>query len=166
MSLSVQPLTAADEADLLAFERENRAFFAGIIGDRGDAFFAEFPQRHRVLLAELERGETRPYLVRDSAGKLVGRVNFTQIRDGRAALGYRFAEKVRGRGYATQAVSRALVLAREAGVFEIEAVAALDNPASARVLAKVGFQPVPGGLEEVERGGQLVKVQRFCLSLR
>ncbi|MDO4263770.1 MAG: GNAT family N-acetyltransferase [Deinococcus sp.] len=165
MFLSVQPLAAADEADLLAFERENRAFFARIIGDRGDAFFAEFSQRHRALLAELRRGETRPYLVRDSAGKLVGRVNFTQIRDGRAALGYRFAEEVRGRGYATQAALQALALARAAGLREVEAVAALDNPASARVLAKVGFQAVPGGLEEVERGGQVVKVQRFHLPL-
>ncbi|GHF97042.1 hypothetical protein GCM10017783_06030 [Deinococcus piscis] len=131
------------------------------MGTGATLFFAEFAQRHRALLAELKRGETLPYLVRDSAGKLVGRVNFTRVQAGRAVLGYRFAEEVPGRGYATQAVRQALALARAAGIREVEAVAALDNPASARVLEKLSFQAVPGGLEEVERGGQPVTVQRF-----
>ena len=35
---------------LLAFERENRAYFAAVIPDRGDEYFAEFDARHAQLL--------------------------------------------------------------------------------------------------------------------
>src|SRR5947209_7544086 len=36
---------------LLAFEWENRAYFAASIPDRGDEFFAEFDTRHAQMLA-------------------------------------------------------------------------------------------------------------------
>src|SRR6266516_91040 len=36
---------------LLAFERENRAYFAALVPDRGDEFFAEFDTRYAQLLA-------------------------------------------------------------------------------------------------------------------
>jgi GNAT acetyltransferase-like protein len=36
---------------LLAFERENRAYFAASVPDRGDEFFAEFDTRYAQLLA-------------------------------------------------------------------------------------------------------------------
>ncbi|MDQ2786127.1 MAG: GNAT family N-acetyltransferase, partial [Chloroflexota bacterium] len=35
---------------LLAFERENRAYFAAVVPDRGDEFFAAFDTRHAQLL--------------------------------------------------------------------------------------------------------------------
>src|SRR5258708_10134277 len=35
---------------LLAFERENRAYFAASVPDRGDEFFAEFDTRYAQLL--------------------------------------------------------------------------------------------------------------------
>jgi hypothetical protein len=36
----------------LAFERENRAYFAASVSDRGDEFFEHFADRHAELLAE------------------------------------------------------------------------------------------------------------------
>jgi ribosomal-protein-alanine N-acetyltransferase len=42
---------------LLAFERENRAYFAASIPDRGDEYFAQFDQRHSDLLAEQDAGQ-------------------------------------------------------------------------------------------------------------
>src|SRR5260370_33586862 len=36
---------------LLAFERENRAYFAASVPDRGDSFFASFDTRNAQLLA-------------------------------------------------------------------------------------------------------------------
>ena len=50
--LTLHPLTPQDEADVLAFEREQRAFFRGAVGDRGERFFADDPAVHAALLAE------------------------------------------------------------------------------------------------------------------
>ncbi|MFG1955235.1 hypothetical protein [Micromonospora sp. NPDC048830] len=41
---------------LLRFERENRAYFARSVPDRGDAYFAGFAARHAALLAEQAAG--------------------------------------------------------------------------------------------------------------
>lgn len=165
--LTVHPLTPQDEADVLAFEREQRAFFRGAVGDRGERFFADYPAVHAALLAEARQGETLPLLVRDAAGALVGRVNFTALRPGPAWLGYRFAQEVQGRGYATAAVAQALTQARVVGVREVQARVALNNPASARVLEKLGFTSVQpqDSPETVERNGEPLLVQRFRLQL-
>lgn len=163
--LTLQLLTAADEAAVLAFEQENRAFFTHTIGDRGEGFFADYAQHHATWLDEQGRGESLLYLVREGT-EVVGRVNFTRIHAGAAWLGYRFAERVRGRGYATEAVAQALALARAAGVREVSAVVAVDNPASARVLEKVGFgQVAVEPPEQVKRGSEWVTVQAFRVGL-
>ncbi|MFD5204837.1 GNAT family N-acetyltransferase, partial [Streptomyces sp. NPDC058375] len=49
---SISRLRCDHAEALLAFERENRTYFAASISDRGDDYFAEFTERHRVLLAE------------------------------------------------------------------------------------------------------------------
>lgn len=127
--LTLHPLTPQDEADVLAFEREQRAFFRGAVGDRGERFFADDPAVHAALLAEARQGETLPLLVRDAAGALVGRVNFTALCPGAAWLGYRFAQEVQGRGYATAAVAQSLTQPRVVGVREVQARVALNHPA-------------------------------------
>ena len=165
--LTLRPLGPEDAADILTFERDNRAFFAPIIGDRGDRFFAEYPRIHADLLAEMERGESLLYLVRDGQGKLVGRVNFTRLVPGPASLGYRFTEAVAGQGYATTAVAQALAQATQAGVREVRAVVAADNPASRRVLDKIGFRPLSAGPDVtfVERNGRSIPVESYGLTL-
>lgn len=165
--LTLHPLRPEDAADLLTFERDNRAFFARIVGDRGDQFFAEYPRIHAGLLAEMERGESLLYLVRDASGRLVGRVNFTKLPSGSASLGYRFAEAVGGQGYATTAVAQALTLAAQAGVREVRAIVAIENPASRRVLEKVGFRPLAAGQDVafVQRNGTSIPVQGYGLTL-
>jgi ribosomal-protein-alanine N-acetyltransferase len=77
---------------LLAFERENRAYFAASIPDRGDAFFAEFDARHAQLLALQAAGTDYFYLLVSEHGEVVGRVNLFNIADGSAELGYRIAQ--------------------------------------------------------------------------
>lgn len=60
-----------------------------------------------------------------------------------AAVGYTIAERLRGRGYARAAVRAVLPLAfalDSLALFRLEAVAALDNTASRRVLEGNGFQ--------------------------
>jgi len=60
---------------------------------------------------------------------------------GEIEVGYWIAPPHWGRGYATEALTGLLALARLAGHRRIVSRHAADNPASARVLRKAGFRP-------------------------
>ncbi|MFD8894530.1 GNAT family N-acetyltransferase [Streptomyces sp. NPDC059558] len=127
---------------LLAFERENRAYFAASVPDRGDRYFADFDQRHAALMAEQATGACFFHVLVDGAGEVLGRVNLVDVADGAAELGYRIAEKAAGRGLATAAVREARGLAvAQYGLTALRAVTTLDNPGSRAVLARTGFVP-------------------------
>ncbi|MEU0198860.1 MULTISPECIES: GNAT family N-acetyltransferase [unclassified Streptomyces] len=135
----------ADHADaLLAFERENRAYFARTVPDRGDAYFtpAGFAERHRALLAEQHARVCHFHVLLEDE-VLVGRVNLMDAADGSAELGYRIGERASGRGVATAAVAQMCQLAAaEYGLTSLTARTTLDNPASMKVLARNGFTRV------------------------
>lgn len=124
---------------VLAFEQENRAYFAASVPDRGDDYFATFADRHRALLAEQDAGVCQFHLLLDD-GEVLGRVNLVDIAEGSAELGFRIAEKAAGKGLATKAVAwiRALAV-EEYGLNRLTAAAALDNAGSRAVLTKAGF---------------------------
>jgi [ribosomal protein S5]-alanine N-acetyltransferase len=129
---------------LLEFERENRAYFAAVIPDRGDEFFAEFDTWHAELLAQQAAGTDYFYLLVAEGGEVVGRVNLFKVADGSAELGYRIAQKAAGQGLATAAVRKVRELAAtEYGLTKLRARVTLDNPASRKVLEHNGF--VAGG---------------------
>jgi ribosomal-protein-alanine N-acetyltransferase len=140
----------ADHAPaVLAFELANRAYFAASISDRGDDFFAQFPERHRALLAEQEAGVGAYYVLVAEDGSVLGRFNLFFAEDGTgiANLGYRVAQQAADRGVATATVLEmcALAAARH-GLRRLRAATSHENVASARVLAKAGFVPVgPAG---------------------
>jgi [ribosomal protein S5]-alanine N-acetyltransferase len=138
-------LQAGDAPAVLAFELANRAYFAASISDRGDDFFAQFPERHRALLAGQEAGAGAYYVLVAGDGSVLGRFNlfFVENGTGTANLGYRVAEQAAGRGVATAAVVEmcALAAARH-GLRRLRAATSHENAASARVLAKAGFVPV------------------------
>lgn len=126
---------------LLAFERENRAYFAAAITDRGDDYFAEFTERHRARLAEQDAGTCHFHLVIDG-GEVLGRVNLVDVADGSAELGFRIASKAAGRGLATAAVRELMMLATTTyGLTTLRAAAAVVNIGSQKVLARTGFLP-------------------------
>src|SRR5215469_3043739 len=129
---------------LLAFERENRAYFAAVIPDRGDEFFAEFDTRHAQLLEWQAAGTDYFHLLVAKDGEVVGRVNLFKVANGSAELGYRIAQKAAGQGLATAAVRKVRELAAtEYGLTRLHARVTLDNPASRKVLEHNGF--VAGG---------------------
>ena len=128
---------------LLAFERENRAYFAASVPDRGDEFFAEFDTRYAQLLAWQAAGTDYFHLLVAERGEVVGRVNLTEVADGSAELGYRIAQKVAGHGLATAAVRKVRELAAtEYGLARLRARVTLDNPASRKVLEHNDFVAV------------------------
>ena len=124
---------------LLAFERENRAYFARIIPDRGDAYFEEFEARHASLLADQAAGIDHFHVVVEE-GRIVARINLVDVKEGSAELGYRVAEDAGGRGIATFGVREACALARtQYGLKSIKAKTTADNPGSQAILARAGF---------------------------
>jgi RimJ/RimL family protein N-acetyltransferase len=128
---------------LLAFERENRAYFAAVIPDRGDEFFTEFDMRHAQLLARQAAGTDYFHLLVAEGGEVMGRVNLAEVAGGSAELGYRIAQKAAGQGLATAAVRKVRELAAtEYGLTRLRARVTLDNPASRKVLEHNGFVAV------------------------
>jgi ribosomal-protein-alanine N-acetyltransferase len=141
-----------DHADaVLEFERENRAYFAASITDRGDEFFEKYAERHHARLAEQEAGEGAYYVLVDDDGSVLGRFNLIIEPDGTAELGYRVAERAAGRGVATAAVRElSRLAAARYGLRTLRAATSHANVASQRVLTNNGFVPVgPADLAEI-----------------
>jgi RimJ/RimL family protein N-acetyltransferase len=139
---------------VLAFERNNRAYFAASISDRGEQYFHEFTDRHAALLAEQASGHAAYYVLVDDDGSVMGRFNLILAGDGTAELGYRVAESVAGRGVATTAVRALCEIATERhGVRTIRAATAHVNLASQRVLLKAGFVAI-GPAKPEQIGGK------------
>jgi ribosomal-protein-alanine N-acetyltransferase len=131
----------ADHAPaVLAFEVENREYFAASIPDRGDAYFTEFAARHAALLEEQDIGTIQFHLLVDDAGEVIGRMNLIDLADEAADVGYRIAEKAAGRGVATAAVKELIALAiAEYGLESLRAKTTVGNVGSQIVLARAGF---------------------------
>ncbi|SCG62270.1 GNAT family N-acetyltransferase [Micromonospora coxensis] len=134
----------AGHADaVLRFERENRAWFARTVPDRGDDYFTGFAARHAALLAEQATGGCHFHVLVDDDGEVLGRFNLVDVADGSAELGYRVAERAAGRGLATAGVRQVCDLARdEYGLTRLTAETTRDNPGSLAVLRRAGFTPV------------------------
>ncbi|HYE26998.1 MAG TPA: GNAT family N-acetyltransferase [Allosphingosinicella sp.] len=76
------------------------------------------------------------------APELIGAVGFGRRPTGETEFGYWIARRHWGRGYATEAGRALLATARHGlRVRRLDAGHFLDNPASGRVLEKLGFRP-------------------------
>jgi RimJ/RimL family protein N-acetyltransferase len=97
-----------------------------------EAFLAS--PRDPVLpsLLILERGEAAP--------QLVGSCGLGRRPSGAVEMGYWIARSHWGRGFATEACTALVDIARTLGLAQLEASHFIDNPASARVLDKLGFE--------------------------
>jgi ribosomal-protein-alanine N-acetyltransferase len=148
-------LLRADHAPaVLAFERENRGYFAAFISDRGDEYFDQFTERHKGMLAEQEDGIGAYYVLVGDDGSVLGRFNMYRMQDGTAELGYRVAERAAGRGVATAAVRELCELAASRhGLHTLRAATNDTNAASQRVLIKAGFV-ADGPADPADIGGK------------
>ena len=150
----LQRLHAGHAPAVLAFELANRAYFAAFVSDRGDEFFDQFTERHSALLAEQEAGICAFYVLVAEDGSVLGRFNLYDFKDGTAALGYRVAQHVAGRGVATAAVRELCRLAAARhGLRTLRAATSSENAASQKVLTKAGFVPV-GPADPADLGGK------------
>jgi RimJ/RimL family protein N-acetyltransferase len=76
----------------------------------------------------------------DGAPQLVGSCGLGRRPSGAVEMGYWIARGHWGRGFATEACAALIAIARTLGLSSLEGAHFLDNPASARVLEKLGFE--------------------------
>jgi [ribosomal protein S5]-alanine N-acetyltransferase len=127
-------------AALLAFELENRAYFAASVSDRGDDYFRDFHARLSSLLEEQAAGVIHQHVLVEDDGSIVGRINLFDVAGASATLGYRIAQRAAGKGLATAAVHQLCeIAARDYGLTKLVAATSLSNAASQAVLARTGF---------------------------
>jgi RimJ/RimL family protein N-acetyltransferase len=78
----------------------------------------------------------------DGEPRLVGSCGLGRRPSGAVELGYWIARPFWGRGIATEAATALIEIARTMGFTRLEGSHFLDNPASGRVLEKLGFEPL------------------------
>ena len=98
--------------------------------------------------------------------QLLGCIGFGDNGEGHLELGYWIARGQWGRGYATEAGRAVLEIARTLGHPEMRAEHFTDNPASGKVLRKLGFRPTGRTAPRFSKGrGQETDAVQFTLSL-
>jgi RimJ/RimL family protein N-acetyltransferase len=111
----------------------------------GHGPLADLAATERLLAAYADHQAAHGYgfwAVEDRVtGALLGDAGFEHTVRGETELGYTLARAAWGRGYATEAGELCLAEARELGLPELVGVVDVRNPASIRVLEKLGFSP-------------------------
>jgi RimJ/RimL family protein N-acetyltransferase len=94
------------------------------------------------LDAEANSGEINMLVFRRTlrAPQLIGGTGLRRDGDGEFELGYWISRRHWGLGYATEAADAVVTLARGLGIGRLRAGHFVDNPASGRVLSKLGFR--------------------------
>jgi len=77
-----------------------------------------------------------------AAPRLVGSCGLGRRPSGAVEMGYWIARAHWGRGLATEASTALIAIARALGLARLDGSHFLDNPASGRVLEKLGFVPI------------------------
>ena len=108
------------------------------------------------------------WFIIEANGRPVGGLSLKDIQreHGVGATGYTIGERYRGRGFATAAVRALAALALSPGgadLWRLEAIAAVGNMASRRVLEKVGFRCEGIARSYLVIGGERVDHARYAL---
>ncbi|MEE4216372.1 MAG: GNAT family N-acetyltransferase [Xanthomonadales bacterium] len=164
--LILRPFGPGDAGDVqrLAGRREVSETTSYIPHPYEDGMAEAWIESHTAAWADRAR-VSYAVTARDS-GQLVGAVSLSRIDKEAAELGYWIGLPFWGEGYCTEAAAELLKLAPvEFGIFEIRAVHLLANPASGRVLQKLGLihvadERIPG------RHGTMVEVGVYTGDLR
>jgi RimJ/RimL family protein N-acetyltransferase len=127
---------------------EDAPALAGIMSDKIARNLAVVPWPYTLRDAEAflasPRDPVLPSLLiferTEAAPQLIGACGLGRRPSGAVEMGYWIARPFWGRGYATEACGALIDIARTLGLDSLEASHFIDNPASARVLDKLGFQ--------------------------
>jgi len=124
-----------------------------------EAFLAAKRETAQPSVLVFRRGEGPP--------ALIGSIGFSPRDDGETEFGYWIARDHWGRGYATEAGRAIIACARHSlRLRKLNAGHFLDNPASGRVLEKLGFRPTGSIVLRHSAGrGEDVPCRLFALDL-
>lgn len=142
MELILKPVPPTDyEAYRIMIDNPNIARMTGSIPHPVDlAFVVERLETRAKEEEELGNRAERGIYV---DGELVGGAMYFPSEENACEIGYFVGENHWGKGYATKAAEAIVQLAREHGFTDkLLAQHAKDNPASGRVLEKIGFKVV------------------------
>lgn len=118
-----------------------------------------YTEDEAARFAAIEHSETYPTFLlmqrTDGAPRLVGACGLANHNDG-IELGYWIARPFWGLGYATEAARAVIGIARAIGHKRLTAGHFTDNPASGRVLSKLGFRST-GLVEQRQSKGRRAK---------
>ncbi len=120
----------------------------------------------------LQQAETSPQstelvfaIVRKQDAALVGAIGLAGIDGDEAELGYWIGVPYWNQGYCSEAGAAAVDFAfSELGLKRIYANHFLRNPASGRVLKKLGMTPDPSAPSQVEKAGRIEEVVAYAIS--
>jgi RimJ/RimL family protein N-acetyltransferase len=103
----------------------------------------------------------------EGAPELIGGIGFGRTAEGGIEFGYWLARHAWGRGYATEAGRAVIANARHSLRLErLEAGYFVDNPASGRVLEKLGFRPTGRTVPRFSQGrGRRAPCRELVLDL-
>ena len=132
------------------FPEDAPALAAGIADEAIARNLATVPWPYRIRDAEAFLASPRdpilPSLLvferTSGAPRLVGSCGLGRRPSGAVELGYWIARSDWGRGFATEACAALVEIARVLGLPSLEGSHFVDNPASGRVLEKLGFEPL------------------------
>ena len=156
------------------FPEDSRAVYEGICDAGIVAMLASAPWPYRMTDAEQfcareVAAKTPHFLVTlpDVPGApVIGGIGLHEKEAG-IEMGYWIARNHWGRGYAGEAGRGVLEVARSLGHRRVAAAHYIDNPASGRVLRKLGFRET-GEIRPTEcraRGGEVVLSRRYAIDL-
>ncbi|MBV6826015.1 GNAT family N-acetyltransferase [Pseudomonas sp. PD9R] len=151
--VKIRTLKSTDAEALLRFEMDNREWFERHIDARDSAFYSMqgVTDHIAVYLSDFAAGAWHPFVIEDSAGKIVGRANLKDIdlSERSAEVGYRVAESACGQGLATLAVRHLIQEAQSHwNLKQLVAHVYPENIGSAKVLKRCGFLIEPASRQE------------------
>jgi RimJ/RimL family protein N-acetyltransferase len=119
----------------------------------------------KLVSRPLKAEEPRLFIFLGGSGpeELIGIVGLDRMSSGDVELGYWIARTHWNRGYASEGCQKMIDIARrELGLTRLVAGYFTDNPASGRVLAKLGFVPLPGLVDRASRARGGVAPCQMC----
>ena len=127
------------------FAEDWEAILAGVADEQIVRNLARAPWPYRESdaksFASLEQDRRLPHFLVTLPGQgVIGSAGMGEV-DGEAELGYWIARPFWGQGYATEAARGVIEIARSLGHRRLVAGHFFDNPASGKVLRKLGFRP-------------------------
>jgi RimJ/RimL family protein N-acetyltransferase len=133
----------------------------GVVRNLARAPWPYGPEEARAFAA-MPQDLCRPHflVVESASGQVIGSAGLGD-HHGAVEIGYWFARPFWGRGYATEAGRGLLAIARAIGHRRVCAGHFVDNPASGRVLRKLGFVPTgeTGARNSLARGHAVQSIE-------